>query len=790
MVGRTITQRISLVGGDEIKVQLEGIGNAAQVAFRRVAATGTADAGLNRFGLSLDGVRKKMETVARAGAGVGDALVKVGERVGAVGERLGLVIGLSLAGATKKMVDIARSTGDAVEDMENSAAALGVSTKELKAYQNVASLAGIESEQLQKGLTKLIGSANEAAKSDQSMAKAKRELARELQTGKINYMQYTTAVMKLNETAKENANAFEKLGVSVTNADGSMKDALELFRETGQALSELPEGTRRSGLAMDLFGAKNAKLLRLSVMNREEFEKQRKEISRLTASMSDAERNGLETFADRFMLLGKVISSTRTKFVAMFAPSMTKIVDALSNRIADLRNNFLGYVEVLQSKVVPLVDDIAAAIEGRDADVKNASVLKFRDAVVQAANDIKNAITGIIIPAFGTMMKVLDTMATMINAVFGSQLTGGEILAAAAILRLTGVLAAFGAIASAVKAAVVGLIAVFGAWPVAIAAAGFAIGFLIVTTINRLGGLQEIARRVLTGIPILFQIAFDGVLSIVTGILNALGGLFNKLSGGITAGAKAMWEGVTGTFKAGVDGVVNFFTSLPGRITEAFKALVKMATDAWKAIVDSIADVGKGIVDTFNAALDRVKSFFKSLYDEVSGYLKNLLKTASDVASKIAEAMGGGGGGGDAPAFAEGGPVRGRGTGTSDSILARLSNGEFVMRAAAVRKWGVSMLAAMNGLRNPFKGGLAFANGGLVDFADSMLPNVPRFAAGGVVHSGLSGGGSNARPFTLNIGGESFGGLSAEQDTVERLQRFAVTKRIRSAGRKPTWFQG
>jgi hypothetical protein len=67
--------------------------------------------------------------------------------------------------------------------------------------------------------------------------------------------------------------------------------------------------------------------------------------------------------------------------------------------------------------------------------------------------------------------------------------------------------------------------------------------------------------------------------------------------------------------------------------------------------------------------------------------------------------------------FATGGLVSGAGTATSDSIPARLSAGEYVVRAAAVRQVGVAFLDSLNGLSiGPrFKGGeLAFAAGGLV----------------------------------------------------------------------------
>jgi hypothetical protein len=75
---------------------------------------------------------------------------------------------------------------------------------------------------------------------------------------------------------------------------------------------------------------------------------------------------------------------------------------------------------------------------------------------------------------------------------------------------------------------------------------------------------------------------------------------------------------------------------------------------------------------------------------------------------------------GNVKKFAAGGLVSGAGTTTSDSIPARLSAGEYVVRAAAVRQVGVAFLDSLNGLstweRGPqFKGGaLAFAAGGLV----------------------------------------------------------------------------
>lgn len=71
---------------------------------------------------------------------------------------------------------------------------------------------------------------------------------------------------------------------------------------------------------------------------------------------------------------------------------------------------------------------------------------------------------------------------------------------------------------------------------------------------------------------------------------------------------------------------------------------------------------------------------------------------------------------GSIPAYASGGLITGPGTGTSDSILARLSNGEYVMSADAVRMFGTGLLDQMNAGRLP-----AFAQGGPV--LDIPSPN-------------------------------------------------------------------
>ena len=124
------------------------------------------------------------------------------------------------------------------------------------------------------------------------------------------------------------------------------------------------------------------------------------------------------------------------------------------------------------------------------------------------------------------------------------------------------------------------------------------------------------------------------------------------------------------------------------------------------------------------------------------------------------------------PGYAGGGMISGPGTPTSDSIMARLSNGEFVMRAAAVDALGPRFLASLNALRNPFAG---FAAGGLVGRG---------FADGGMLMAGAGG-----TPVHLHLGGHSFA-LSGAGGVVDALVVEANRQHIRSAGVKPSWYGG
>jgi len=117
--------------------------------------------------------------------------------------------------------------------------------------------------------------------------------------------------------------------------------------------------------------------------------------------------------------------------------------------------------------------------------------------------------------------------------------------------------------------------------------------------------------------------------------------------------------------------------------------------------------------------------------------------------------------------------VRGPGTGTSDSVLARLSAGEFVMKTKAVDHWGPQFMHALNSLRNPF----GFAEGGLVGLGASLMPaSGARFAEGGLAAA------ETGTPVTLVLDGQRFSMMS-DNAVADSLLRVARKRSMLSAMR-------
>lgn len=161
------------------------------------------------------------------------------------------------------------------------------------------------------------------------------------------------------------------------------------------------------------------------------------------------------------------------------------------------------------------------------------------------------------------------------------------------------------------------------------------------------------------------------------------------------------------------------------------------------------------------------------LAEEWRKYMQVQVTLVPPDTSKLKQAgdMVDGASGASAPSFATGGIVRGPGSGTSDSIWARISNGEGILTARAVQHYGTGLVHQINRLQLP-----GFADGGVM--GERFVPSVPAFNPALLGAAQPSGGGNSV---TLNLPGGNSYTLQADDDTFTAM-RYEARKRGRGQG--------
>ena len=269
--------------------------------------------------------------------------------------------------------------------------------------------------------------------------------------------------------------------------------------------------------------------------------------------------------------------------------------------------------------------------------------------------------------------------------------------------------------------------------------------------------------------------AWEGAKILYNGVLEVLEALYNYISDTIVQGFLLYIQDIKDAFNSVLDffqimgvSIGAFFDGVGDGISKVFNDVVTDVEDGWNYLVNLAKDTGTAIYNFF------LKPFqlLQSIADLING------TSGATGSGNVGSASGWTGG---EVRAAEGGHIIGPGTGTSDSIHAMLSNGEFVVNSRAVQSVGVGFLHAVN------SGALAMRSmGGMIRMATGgMIGGPQRFASGGLV---AAGGGSlgGMAAVHLHIGGSTYS-LLGERGVVQSLTGAARKAAITQTGRSPSW---
>lgn len=511
-----------------------------------------------------------------------------------------------------------------------------------------------------------------------------------------------------------------------------------------------------------------------------------------------------------------------------FGPAAASVIDLINGVVSRNFSNISNFFTSAGAKIQAFIAQNGPQIE-KFLEIIGAAAAAVFDGLIAAAPSIIDFVNNTLAPAINKIAGILKAVADGINAVFGTRLTAGSLVLIVILGQITGsirlllvVTRLFGQVFGGVIKVAGGALTAFAELFAGPLAGNIAkVGTSLLTVTNPFSLFMALIRGAIPlvislggaiasalGIGLLPAIAIIGALGValyyilkntdfggllkdaqaaILGIATLFKGTYDVVSGTIQfwiaqfqqfpVSLGIIWGVIKAVFQAGWDAVKQFASNTWQGITDIWNGAVQFFQGIVQSIEDAFTSVWNFIKDGWNNLLLTVQGYVTAWVTRVKAFIQPLVDLINAVTTAAAGAEGAAGGG--AVNAATGGAITGPGSGTSDSIPAWLSNGEFVTKAAAVRKVGVGFMHALNNGRINVR---RFAEGGLAAATSLASPSV-----GYATSNDNASQGAGLRPLNLSILGETFEGLLMPESVAGRLTKFAIAKQNRSAGRKPSW---
>lgn len=291
--------------------------------------------------------------------GIGNVnLHAAGEKIQAMGKSLEeagqKMKAFSAAGAAAAAAigALAYKSGQFADDLNTMSKVYGISTQELQKYAASAALVDVDVD---------------------TIAASHRKLTKAMAGSE-------------DETGKQ-AEAFAKLGISVVDANGELRDSDEVFNEVIVALGQVENETERDALAMELMGKSASELNPLIEDGGKTYEKTAKIFKKYGLDFIDQDMlDRANEFNDSLDMI-KAIGATAfqqigTQLAAYLAPVLEKVVDLvgrLANWITNLDPKVLAIIGTIGGVVAaaaPLLIGLGKIATGIGALTKALGVLQ------------------------------------------------------------------------------------------------------------------------------------------------------------------------------------------------------------------------------------------------------------------------------------------------------------------------------------------------------------------------------------------------------------------------------
>lgn len=209
-------------------------------------------------------------------------------------------IAAAIVKAEKAMISMTKESAAFADNIITLSTQTGQSTQQLQEFAYASELIDVSVDTLQGSLTKL-----------------------------TNNMQDT-----MNGTGNAKA-SFEALGVSVTNADGSMRSANDVFYETIDALGQVKNETERDAMSMDIFGRSAQDLNPLIIQGSKTLKAYADEAHNMGYVLDDEALSALGAVDDAYQRLQKTQEGVKNQLAVEFAPYLEEFYGDVTTMVKD-----------------------------------------------------------------------------------------------------------------------------------------------------------------------------------------------------------------------------------------------------------------------------------------------------------------------------------------------------------------------------------------------------------------------------------------------------------------------
>ena len=197
----------------------------------------------------------------------------------------------------------------------------------------------------------------------------------DVETIAASHRKLTKSMSSAADGTGKQAEAFDKLGVSVTDAEGNLRDTDDVWNEVIQKLGTVENETEREALAMDLLGKSAGDLNPLIEDGGETYKNFAETLEKYNLDFIDQETlddaNAFNDSLDTMKAVGAVaLQQVGTQIAAFLAPALEKIMDLfgqLAGWFANLSpqtQTIIGIIAAVIAVAAPLLIIIGAIASG------------------------------------------------------------------------------------------------------------------------------------------------------------------------------------------------------------------------------------------------------------------------------------------------------------------------------------------------------------------------------------------------------------------------------------------